>query len=128
MDCLTYLWTNNVFIPGHGTMEDLEAMIAACDIGVIVCTPDDKVINVDRHIDMLAPRDNCVLELGMCIGVLGQCRTLLVRPRGRNLKIPTDLLGITPIDYVGDDPANLSAHVSPVCTAIEKVVKAQGPR
>lgn len=125
---VVHLWTNNVFIPGHGTMEDLEAMVNACDVGVVVCTPDDKVINVDRQVDMHAPRDNCILELGMSIGALGRKRTLLVRPRGRDLKIPTDLLGITPIEYVGDDPEHLSAHISHVCTLIEKVVKSEGPR
>lgn len=128
LDAVIYLWTNNVFVPGSYTMEDLERQINASDIGIVVCSADDEIINEDRKIDMLAPRDNCVLELGMCIGALGRKRTLLVRPRTRDLKIPTDLLGITPIEYRADDPANLPAHISPVCTAIEKVVKAQGPR
>jgi predicted nucleotide-binding protein len=76
---VTYLWTNNVFIPGHGTMEDLERQIGTSDLGVIVCTLDDKVVNLDREVDAYAPRDNCILELGMCIGSLGRHRTLLVR-------------------------------------------------
>ncbi len=130
LNVVVHLWTNNVFIPGHGTLDDLETKIHACDIGVMIFTQDDKSVNADRGVDMLAPRDNCILELGMCLGALGRHRTLLVKPRTRDLKIPSDLVGNTPIEYTGDDPDpnNLTAHISPVCTAIEKIVKAQGPR
>ena len=125
------VWTNNVFIPGHGTMEDLEERISTADFGVLVCTPDDKVINEDRGVDTHAPRDNVILELGMCLGAfapLGRHRSLVVKPRTKQLKIPTDLLGITPIDYVDDDSANISAHIGSVCTQIRKVVENLGSR
>lgn len=122
------IWTNNVFVPGHGTMEDLEARITTADFGVLVCTPDDRVINEKREVDELAPRDNVILELGMCLGALGRYRTMLVKPRMRDLKIPTDMLGITPIDFTADDPANLAAHIGPVCTAIKAVVEKLGTR
>jgi predicted nucleotide-binding protein len=64
-DFVVQVWTNNVFIPGHGTMEDLERRIQTLDFGVIVCTPDDTVINESRQINQAAPRDNVILELGM---------------------------------------------------------------
>ena len=82
-----------------------------------------EVINVTRGVDTVAPRDNVILELGMCIGAMGRKRAFLVRPRGVELKIPTDLLGITPIDYKSDDPANLAVHLSPVCTQINQAVE-----
>lgn len=126
---VVHVWTNNVFVPGHYTIEDLENQIGGSDFGIIVCTQDDKVINEDRNVDIHAPRDNCILELGMCIGALGRARTILVRPRTRDIKIPTDLLGITPAEYAIDpDPKNLPAHLGPICTAIEKLVKEKGPR
>jgi CRP/FNR family cyclic AMP-dependent transcriptional regulator len=127
-DVVPQLWTNNVFIPGHGTMEDLESTIKNVDFGVLVFTPDDKVINKKRRVNKQAPRDNVVLELGMCLGVLGRSRSLLVHPKNKDLKIPSDYLGLTPIPYDGDDPKNISAHISSVCTAIMKVVKRENVR
>ncbi len=128
VDVVPQIWTNNVFTAGFGTMEALEERIRTADFGVMVCTPDDQVINVDRGVDTVAPRDNVILELGMCIGAMGRKRAFLVRPRGIELKIPTDLLGITPLDYRSDDPANLAAHLGSVCTQIKLAVEKQGPR
>jgi predicted nucleotide-binding protein len=128
LNSVVHIWTNNVFVPGHYTIEDLERQIGHSDFGIIACTQDDKIVNEDRGINTYAPRDNCILELGMCIGQLGRERTVLVRPRTKDIKIPTDLLGVTPAEYCADDPANLSAHIGPVCTAIEKLVKSNTPR
>jgi CRP/FNR family transcriptional regulator, cyclic AMP receptor protein len=122
------VWTNNLFLPGGGSMESLENRITTADFGVLVCSRDDQVINEKRGVDTVAPRDNVILELGMCLGAMGRHRAYLVRPRGVELKIPTDLLGITPIDYVADDPANLAAHLGPVCTQIKEAVEHLGPR
>jgi CRP/FNR family transcriptional regulator, cyclic AMP receptor protein len=122
------VWTNNVFLPGGGSMEALENRITSADFGVLVCTPDDQVTNEKRGVETVAPRDNVILELGMCLGAMGRQRAYLVRPRGVELKIPTDLLGITPIDYVADDSTNLAAHIGPVCTLIKQAVERLGPR
>lgn len=122
------IWTNNLFIPGHGTMEDLEQRISTADFGVLVCTPDDRILNEERDVDQFAPRDNVILELGMCIGALGRRRALLVKPRSRDLKIPSDLLGITHIDYDASDAANLAVHLGPACTLIKQVIGQLGTR
>lgn len=127
-DVVPQMWTNNVFTAGSGTMEALEQRIRTADFGVMICTPDDQVINTVRGVDTIAPRDNVILELGMCIGAMGRKRAFLVRPRGVELKIPTDLLGITPIDYKADDPANLAVHLGPVCTQIMQAVEKEGKR
>ena len=109
-------------------MEDLEECITTADFGVLVCTKDDKILNEHRDVDMYAPRDNVVLELGMCLGALGRHRTLLVKPRTKTLKIPSDLLGITLIDYTDDDPVHITTHMSPVCTKIRSVVEKLGAK
>lgn len=127
-DVVPQIWTNNLFIASSATMEALEERIMTADFGVLICTPDDQVTNTNRGVDTVAPRDNVILELGMCIGAMGRKRAFLVRPRGVELKIPTDLLGITPIDYKADDPTNLAAHLGPVCTQIKQAVEREGPR
>lgn len=127
-DVVPQIWTNNVFTAGRGAMEALEGRIRTADFGILICTPDDHVTNDSRGVDTVAPRDNVILELGMCIGAMKRERAILVRPRGIELKIPTDLLGITPLDYKADDPANLAAHLGPVCTQIKLLIEAQGTR
>jgi predicted nucleotide-binding protein len=109
-------------------MEDLEARITTADFGVLVCTQDDIIFNEGRKVGNHAPRDNVILELGMCLGALGRDRALLVKPRTKDLKIPTDLLGVTPIDYTDDDPAHITAHMGSVCTEIRRVVENLGPK
>lgn len=127
-DVVPQIWTNNVFTAGSGTLEALEERIRTADFGVLICTPDDQLVNVVRGVNTTAPRDNVILELGMSIGAMGRKRAFLVRPRGVELKIPTDLLGVTAIDYKADDSFNLAAHLGSVCTQIKQAVEIEGAR
>lgn len=120
------LWENNVFVPGHGTLEDLETVIKGMDFGVLVCTKDDHVTNAARGVDQMAPRDNVILELGMCVGALGRKRTFVVKPEGRDLKIPSDYYGTTIIPYKEGIP--LEEAMKPACDAIRGVVTFEGTR
>lgn len=125
---LPQVWTNNVFLPGHPTVEDLESRIRTADFGILVCTMDDRILQEGHDLETYAPRDNVILEFGICLGALGRYRTLFVKPRTKQLKFPTDLLGITPIDFTADDPTNLTIHIAPVCTKIRRLVQELGPR
>lgn len=125
VDAVVKIWSNNVFTASRGTIEALEQVVASADFGVFVFSPDDRVVNEQREIDRRAPRDNVILELGMCLGVLGRDRTFFALPRGADLKIPTDLLGVTPLDYRADDPENLAAHLGPVCTSIKAAIQSR---
>jgi CRP/FNR family cyclic AMP-dependent transcriptional regulator len=128
-DGIIHVWTDNVFTASSGTMERLEEIIDSVDFGVLVCTQDDQIINVARGVDMQAPRDNVILELGMCIGSLGRKRAFFVKPRTRDLKIPSDLLGITPIDFEDDkDPKTLAARLGHVYTEIRNAIRDKGPK
>jgi predicted nucleotide-binding protein len=128
-DGIIHVWTDNVFTASSGTMERLEEMIDSVDFGVLVCTQDDRIVNDVRGIDTFAPRDNVILELGMCIGNLGRKRAYFVKPRTRDLKIPSDLLGITPLDYEHDgDPNTLAARLGHVCTEIRSAIRRLGPK
>lgn len=102
-------------------MEDLERNIASSDFGVLVCTKDDKVTNTARRVNTMAPRDNVILELGMCIGQMGRKRAFLVKPKGRDIKIPSDLLGITLLEYDDSNP-KVAEAIKPACEEIEKAI------
>jgi len=83
---------------------------------------------------MLAPRDNVVLETGICLSLLGRERTFYVFDKNVKIKIPSDLLGVLGITYnsrtVGANPTNreLQAMLGAASTEIENAIEEIGPR
>ena len=91
------LWSDGVFGASQFAMESLEAQLASADFALLVTTPDDEVITRGRNSG--APRDNVVFELGLFMGAISRHRTYLLTPRGVEVKIPTDLLGLNRLQY-----------------------------
>ncbi|HEX4130857.1 MAG TPA: TIR domain-containing protein [Pirellulales bacterium] len=124
------VWTDQVFGPMKYTMEDLEREIISADFAVAVIMGEDVVRSRKRQ--AVAPRDNVIFELGLFMGQLGRQRTIMVVPRGINLKMPSDLLGLNPLSYSPPtDPKNASlmaAALGPVCTQLKATIDKLGPR
>jgi predicted nucleotide-binding protein len=120
------VWTNGVFGPSDFPVEALERVAAESDFAVLVLGPDDRVIS--RQHEDLAPRDNVILELGLFIGAAGRHRVFLLVPQGTDVKIPTDLLGVTPVKYSPDEQIELSLRLDPACSALRVAISALGPR
>ena len=93
------------------------------EFAIFVLTPDDKTEQRDQF--GLTPRDNVIFELGLFIGRLGPKKTFMVRPRGVDLLIPTDLLGIEAADYDPGDEDRESALGSASTRIKRAIVKAQ---
>jgi len=75
-------------------LDDLLETIHSSDYAILVVTADD--ITRSRGRRQFAPRDNVILELGMALGQLEDPRrTFIVTPRGVDLKIPSDITGLT---------------------------------
>ncbi len=122
---LVEVWINRVFGASELSLEALERISTEADFAVLVFGPDDKVIS--RGHESEAPRDNVVFELGLFMGAIGRSRTFLVLPHGVDIKIPSDLLGITPLRYPFR-PANLAASLGPVCTEIRRIITERGAK
>jgi predicted nucleotide-binding protein len=120
------VWTNGVFGPSDFSIEALERAAAETDFAIQVLGPDDHVMS--RSQGSLAPRDNVILELGLFIGALGRSRVFLLLPEGLDVKIPTDLLGVTPLVYPTGGPGDLSSRLGPCCTQLRSVIVNRGPR
>jgi predicted nucleotide-binding protein len=119
------LWSQGVFSASHFVMDDLNAQLRVSDFAVLVAGPDDQVTSRGEQTE--APRDNVVFELGLCMGALSRFRTFLLVPRGLKLKIPSDLLGLTPIQF---DAAATEASVA-VASAVQEIIALigkQGPK
>lgn len=123
---IVQLWTNDVFGPSHFPIEDLETQLDRADFAVLVLGPDDRVES--RGTEQDAPRDNVVFELGLFMGACTHRRVFLATPRGLDVKIPSDLLGLTPLYYLGDDTVALEARVSALGAQLARAVTVLGPR
>jgi CRP/FNR family transcriptional regulator, cyclic AMP receptor protein len=116
------VWTDDVFAASHFAVEDLEAQLESSDFGILILSADDEITS--RGLTSPSPRDNVVFELGLFVGQLGHRRTFIVKPSIPHLKVPSDLLGLTPITYVVGKPSCAAT----VCTEIRKLVASLGVR
>ncbi len=75
------------------------------------------------------PRDNVVFELGLFLGALGRQRCAFVMPSDREIRLPTDLLGLTPLKYRTDRAdGNLIATIGPSANQIRRMLRGLGVR
>ena len=121
------VWTHGgVFNASSFPMEALEARLGMADFAVLVCGPDDVVVS--KHKRKFAPRDNVVFELGLFMGAIERRRTYIVKPRGMDLKLPTDVLGMTPLEYRPEPAGDLAKQTNPICTELRRLMHNFGPR
>ena len=119
------VWEKGIFNVGATPIEDLIKIVSECEFGIMVVTPDDKVVSRGECRD--APRDNVIFELGLLIGAIGRQRTFIVSPRKTDIKIPTDLLGVTPLSFDNTKPSWQEAEIPIVSNEIRKLIKKAGP-
>jgi hypothetical protein len=118
--CEVTLWSQGVFGLGGGTLETLVDKAEEFDFAVLVLTPEDMTQSRGRR--QQSPRDNVLLELGLFIGVLGRKRTMVVFDRSADIKLPSDLAGVTLADYQTHSNGNLQASLGAACTKIEATI------
>ena len=124
--CQVILWSQGVFGLSNGPLEDLEDKLKNVDFAVLVVTPDDLIESRGNSIS--APRDNVLLELGMCIGTLGRKRSFIVYDRNENIKLPSDLAGVTHATFEPHNDKNAQAALGAACTQIEQKILELGER
>lgn len=122
----TIIWTNRVFGPSGTAVESLFKVADSADFAAFVISPDDTVLSRDSETP--APRDNIIYELGLFMGRLASRRVFLIREHGVDIKIPSDLLGLTPLTYVLKASGTLATALGPVCTELRKVISELGVR
>lgn len=91
------IWKNGTFKLSSSTIEDLVEKSSAVDFALFIFAPDDVAIIRDENQHIV--RDNVVFELGLFIGAIGKERSFILKPRDIDMRLPTDLLGVTPADY-----------------------------
>jgi CRP/FNR family cyclic AMP-dependent transcriptional regulator len=119
------IWSEGVFTASRSTMESLEVQLRLSDFAVLVAGKDDTVRSRGKQKN--APRDNVVFELGLFMGALSRMRTFLLVPRGVDLKIPSDLLGQTPVQFDPKEP-DLGKALCAAASELVDIVKKNGAK
>ncbi len=119
------VWNQGVFQLSKGYFESLCEALEEFDFAVLVLTPDD--VTRSRKQQESAPRDNVVFELGLFTGKLGRERSYFVYEINSDLKLPSDLLGVSAATYRLHDSGNLQAALGATCTRIRQRIRELGP-
>jgi predicted nucleotide-binding protein len=119
------VWTDGVFRASHYGIESLERILDQTDVSIAIGEPDD--ITESRGDRRASPRDNVIFELGFFMGRLGRHRALLVEPRGEEVRLPSDLAGITTITYRYGDGKDLTRALAPACNRLREIICELGP-
>lgn len=120
------LWTDGVFQASKTAIEDLWTAARDVDFSVIVLSPDDMCISRGKKARI--PRDNAVFELGLFTGSLGRERSFVVTPDVTDLKIPTDLLGVTCLRFRTSGASTIGQRLVTPCRELLSTINSLGPR
>lgn len=120
------VWTEGTFKASKYALDSLEEQLDESDFGIAIVTPDDLVQS--RGGEQGAPRDNVIFELGLFVGRLGRNRSFLVEPRGEEVRLPSDLTGITTIGYSNQSSLHLSSRLGPACNQMRDIFNDLGPK
>jgi predicted nucleotide-binding protein len=120
------LWTDGVFQCSRVTIEDLVRMAADTDFAVLVLSPDEVALSRGRK--KACPRDNVIFELGLFMGALSRDRTYIVAPQPLDIKIPTDLLGVSLLTYHRGRGQTIGQAMRPVCRELSRLIETHGPK
>lgn len=121
------VWDQGVFDLSVSALDSLIRVLHTCDFALFVFSPDD-VIKI-RATENLAIRDNVIFELGLFVGKLGKERCFILMPdKSVDVRIPTDLIGMTPGTYETERSDNsFQAATGPACHAIRGIITSKGP-
>lgn len=122
---ITTVWTDGVFKVAGYPLQSLLDAIDDSDFAVAIAHADD--IASYRQQEWPIPRDNVVFELGLFMGRLGRDRAILMEPRSRDVKLPSDLAGVTTITYRYESGVDTASLLAPACNQLRDHIKSHGP-
>ena len=105
-----------IFLPSKSTLDALEKQAIQSDFAVILVTADD--ISESRGNFNLSARDNVIFEAGIFMGALEAERVFLLVERNADLKLPSDLNGITVMPF--SDHIQLRDQILDIAKIIDK--------
>ncbi|MBX7044430.1 MAG: nucleotide-binding protein [Ignavibacteria bacterium] len=109
------IWNKGFFSISDTALESLINSINEYHFAIFIFSDDD--LTISREQVFKTSRDNVILEYGLFLGhYKDKKRVFILRPNVRNLKIPSDLNGLT----VGFYDINKEATIKKLCLEIKK--------
>lgn len=120
------VWDQDIFKPSQTAIESLVEGLSNFDFAVFIMSSDDKILSRGREYE--CTRDNIIFEIGLFMGRLGRDRVFLIKPLKKEIKIPTDLLGIHILEYEsgrtdGNDKAAMGSIKYNLSIRMKKVME-----
>ncbi len=119
-------WTDGVFEASSTTIESLMSLKQEADFALLILTADDVTTSRGRR--RSSPRDNVIFELGLLMGALGRERVFILKPKNVDVRIPTDLLGLTLLEYRVGGPGTLRSKLATPCDRVIRRIRGLGPK
>jgi hypothetical protein len=94
------------------------------DFAIFVLTPDDVLQS--RGVEFSCARDNVMFEFAMFLGAIGPDRTTAVVQQGTNVKIPSDLSGVTIPRFDVGDKYDLISTANEACKTMMMKIQKHG--
>ncbi|MEQ1744624.1 MAG: STING domain-containing protein [Saprospiraceae bacterium] len=112
-DCT--IWNEKgVFPSNENFLTSLNNALSLYEYGVLVATPEDKIISRDR--EMAASRDNVIFEFGLFMGRLGKHKAFLIKEKG--IVPPSDLAGVSIPTYSDVNAPDIDQQIKICCETI----------
>jgi CRP/FNR family transcriptional regulator, cyclic AMP receptor protein len=121
-----YLWDKGTFAISDYPVSSLEDAIEAADFTIAIARSDDAVVKRGEAGNI--PRDNVTFEYGMSVGRLGRERSILLVDSATELKLPSDLAGLTTLRFNGSDRDKMERSVAKACDEARRHIEYLGVR
>jgi len=122
----THIWSQGLFGLSGGTLQSLVKVADKFDFAILLLTPDD--LTTSRGQENASPRDNVIFELGLFIGAIEQDRVFIIADREAQMKMPSDLAGISYATFVRPISGTMQSALGAACTSVETSIKKLGSR
>lgn len=120
---ISIIWNQRIFPLGPTGIDNLLKATNEFDFAIFIFGEDDILVNGEDRI--FVPRDNVLLELGMFISKIGYKNCFIFIPKESQMKLPTDLAGITYAKFsLGD--SNFQTATSSACTQVCDAIEQKG--
>lgn len=121
------VWDQGTFAVSDFALSSIEDAIEAADFTIAVVRADDSLVTRGR--ETKTARDNVHLEYGISVGRLGRDRSFLLVDVADDVKLPSDIAGITTLRYrSGRSKDDLDRSIAKTCDVARDKIEFAGVR
>lgn len=113
------LWRRDTHKASQYNLESLLKQADVSDFAVFVFNPDDRLRKHKKTFSVV--RDNVLFEFGLFMGILGRDHCFIVHSQEVKPDLPSDLQGLSTLQYKLRLDGNLGRTLGPVTTKIKNL-------